>query len=224
MSGAVSAGGRVLAQNKDEGGITRAGWIMLLLIALLSMTPGLSSIPATDRDESRYAQASRQMLETGDLIDIRNQDEPRYVKPVGIYWMQVVTALPFGGEDAPIFAYRLPSLLTAILAVMATAFFAFYIPPLRTRGTGHRCGRPAGTGGPARVWRGCARSIAGGDIGRTNGAIRGQFLSARPRSGLPFLRRWQAWAGAASLQSQFFDDLGLTAPRRPAVRRARVVG
>ena len=77
--------------------------------------PGFFVIPPVDRDESRYAQASRQMMETGDLVEIRFQDEARNKKPAGIYWMQVASASLLGGPDeAPIWAYRIPSLLGAI--------------------------------------------------------------------------------------------------------------
>jgi len=50
--------------------------------------PGFFNIPAIDRDEARFAQATKQMVESGDFVDIRFQDDGRYKKPVGIYWMQ----------------------------------------------------------------------------------------------------------------------------------------
>ena len=58
--------------------------VLLLLVALLSFLPGFFSIPPIDRDEARFAQATKQMVESGDYIDIRFQDEVRYKKPVGI--------------------------------------------------------------------------------------------------------------------------------------------
>src|SRR6184192_2294476 len=61
---------------------------VLVLAALLAFLPGFFQIPPTDRDEARFAQATKQMLETGDFVDIRFQDEVRYKKPVGIYWLQ----------------------------------------------------------------------------------------------------------------------------------------
>ncbi len=61
----------------------------LILIALLAFLPGFFQIPPTDRDEARFAQATKQMLETGEYVDIRFQNEVRYKKPVGIYWLQV---------------------------------------------------------------------------------------------------------------------------------------
>ena len=60
----------------------------LLLCGLLFFLPGFFNIPPIDRDEARFAQATKQMVETGDFVDIRFQDDVRYKKPVGIYWMQ----------------------------------------------------------------------------------------------------------------------------------------
>jgi 4-amino-4-deoxy-L-arabinose transferase-like glycosyltransferase len=93
-----------------------------MIVAVLAHFPGLFSIPAMDRDEARYSQASRQMMETGDYVDIRFQGDPRHVKPSGIYWLQVITTQPFGGEDAPIGAHRLPSFFGSIIAVALTAW------------------------------------------------------------------------------------------------------
>jgi len=81
-------------------------------------------VPPSDRDESRFAQATRQMLETGDYVTIRNGAEARNRKPIGIYWMQlpgVAAAHALGVAVAnPIWPYRIPSLLGALLAVLAT--------------------------------------------------------------------------------------------------------
>jgi 4-amino-4-deoxy-L-arabinose transferase-like glycosyltransferase len=98
---------------------------VLLVVALLSFLPGFFSIPPVDRDEARFAQATKQMLESGDYVDIRFQDEVRYKKPVGIYWLQaavVKTASALGCERAltTIWLYRVPSLAGAIGAVLLT--------------------------------------------------------------------------------------------------------
>ena len=78
-------------------------------------------MPPTDRDESRFAQASKQMLESGDYVNIRFQDQDRLRKPVGIYWLQSISAA-LTGEPAAIWSYRLPSLLAAIAAVLLTFY------------------------------------------------------------------------------------------------------
>src|SRR3954454_7792836 len=94
---------------------------VLTLLCLLAWLPGLFALPALDRDESRFAQASKQMIETGDYIDIRFSTVPRYNKPVGIYWLQAAATRALG--HAPynaISTYRLPSLLGGLLAVLLT--------------------------------------------------------------------------------------------------------
>lgn len=96
--------------------------VAAFLLALLVFLPGQWAMPVTDRDEARFAQASRQMLETGDLIDIRFQDSPRHKKPALAYWAQAGAAALVGGADAPIGAFRLPSWLGAAGAVALTVW------------------------------------------------------------------------------------------------------
>ena len=108
---------------------------VLLVVALLSFLPGFFSIPPIDRDEARFAQATKQMVESSDYIDIRFQDEVRYKKPVGIYWLQAgvvkaASALGFQRALTTIWLYRIPSLVGAIGAVLLTywAALAFVTP------------------------------------------------------------------------------------------------
>jgi 4-amino-4-deoxy-L-arabinose transferase-like glycosyltransferase len=101
----------------------------LAICGLLFFLPGFFNIPPIDRDEARFAQATKQMVETGDFVDIRFQDEVRYKKPVGIYWLQsavVETATKLGlpRADVRIWLYRVPSLIGAIGAVLLTYWTA----------------------------------------------------------------------------------------------------
>src|ERR1700693_6225401 len=76
---------------------------LLILVALLNFLPGFFDIPPIDRDEARFAQATKQMIENRDYVDMRFQDEVRYKKPVGIYWLQagvVTTARALGMTQA----------------------------------------------------------------------------------------------------------------------------
>jgi 4-amino-4-deoxy-L-arabinose transferase-like glycosyltransferase len=99
--------------------VLAAGFLVVLCLALY--LPGFAALPVTDRDEARFAQATKQMLETGDFIDIRFQDEPRYKKPVGIYWLQALSVSALAdGKLIEIWAYRIPSLLGIIAAVLLT--------------------------------------------------------------------------------------------------------
>ncbi len=89
------------------------------------MAPGIWSLPPLDRDESRYLQATKQMLETGDYVDIRLQEAPRYKKPIGIYWLQAGAAHVTGyREEAPVVIYRLVSVAGGVLAAIATMWLA----------------------------------------------------------------------------------------------------
>ena len=102
---------------------------VLLLVSLLAFLPGFFAIPPIDRDEARFAQATKQMIETGDYVDIRFQDEVRYKKPVGIYWLQAgavkaARALGFQRALITIWLYRIPSLAGAIGAVLLTYWAA----------------------------------------------------------------------------------------------------
>jgi len=69
-------------------GSHRRAVAILVLAALILFLPGFFQIPPIDRDEAYFAQATKQMIETGDYVDIRYQDDVRYRKPVGIYWLQ----------------------------------------------------------------------------------------------------------------------------------------
>ncbi len=90
---------------------------LVFLFALVVLAPGIGKTPPTDRDEARFIQATKQMVETGDYVDIRFQDESRYKKPAGIYWLQSASVIFLGGgEDASIWAYRIVSTLAMALA------------------------------------------------------------------------------------------------------------
>ncbi|HEV2336032.1 MAG TPA: glycosyl transferase [Stellaceae bacterium] len=94
---------------------------LLALLCLLLYLPGIAAIPPLDRDEARFAQATRQMLESGDFLRIRFQEEARNNKPAGIYWLQAAAVSAFSTPEATaIWPYRVPSLLGAIAAVLLT--------------------------------------------------------------------------------------------------------
>lgn len=126
--GAFAANGLTAVLDWGTASHKRAAAV-LILASLLAFLPGFFQIPPTDRDEARFAQATRQMLETGEYVDIRFQNDVRYKKPVGIYWLQagVVKAAEAVGvrkAQARIWLYRIPSLVGAIGAVLLTYWSA----------------------------------------------------------------------------------------------------
>ena len=101
------------------------GPLLAALLTILAALPLVFLMPALDRDESRFAQATSQMLETHDFININYQDTPRHKKPVGIHWLQAASvALTSKVEARSIVPYRWPSLLGAALAAFACAWGA----------------------------------------------------------------------------------------------------
>jgi 4-amino-4-deoxy-L-arabinose transferase-like glycosyltransferase len=109
----------------------------LVVMSLVCFLPGLFNIPPIDRDEARFAQATKQMIESGDYIDIRFQDEVRYKKPVGIYWLQAGAvrageALGVPEAHTTIWLYRVPSLIGALGAVLLTYWTALAFVSRRT--------------------------------------------------------------------------------------------
>jgi hypothetical protein len=109
----------------------------LVLLCCTVYLPGFFSIPPVDRDESRFAQASRQMFESVALPEGERDAElhsgglavpmvggkPRLNKPPLIYWLQGGSAAVFTGGDPladAIWMYRVPSLVAGLVIVLAT--------------------------------------------------------------------------------------------------------
>ena len=90
--------------------------LFLFLGVLVLSTPQAALLPLLDRDEPRFAEASREMLQGGNYVVPTFNGAPRYAKPPLIYWAQAASFAVLG-ENA--FAARLPSLLaTAGTAVL----------------------------------------------------------------------------------------------------------
>ena len=158
-----------------------AGWRPYLLLGALCLclyVPGLAAIPVLDRDEARFAQATRQMLESGDFLRIRFQDEARNNKPAGIYWLQAaaVSAVSMARSTA-IWPYRLPSLAGAILAVLT--IFAVGRSLL---------GEPRGAMIAAVLLAAALDTVAEAHIAKTDAALLAAITIGQGALGLCYLR------------------------------------
>ncbi len=96
---------------------------MLLLAIVAAYLPGVLALPPVDRDEARFAQATRQMLASGDFVRPYFADTPRDKKPIGIYWLQAASVSALGSPRS-ISAYRVPSWIGALVALVLVARFA----------------------------------------------------------------------------------------------------
>ncbi len=99
--------------------LARRPALCLFVLCLFVWLPGVFLLPPLDRDESRFAQASKQMIETGDFVDIRFGAGTRYNKPAGVYWLQAASTKILGkGAYNQIWTYRIPSLIGGYLALL----------------------------------------------------------------------------------------------------------
>ena len=112
--------------------MSSAGWkpILIVVCAAAVYLIGNARTQLFDRDEPRYAQCSRQMLQSGDWVVPRLYDQIRANKPPGIYWCQA-TMMKLFGDTA--FAARLPSALAAVLTAALLALLLWRpLGPQRT--------------------------------------------------------------------------------------------
>jgi 4-amino-4-deoxy-L-arabinose transferase-like glycosyltransferase len=95
--------------------------LFLFFSVLILESLGDNTLPLIDRDEPRFAEASREMRQSGDFIIPRVNGEYRFDKPPLIYWCQVASSMVFGESD---FSARFPSALFAAATVVLTAAWA----------------------------------------------------------------------------------------------------
>src|SRR5438046_3272487 len=87
-------------------------YALLFFGCVLFHIAGTWSLPLIDRDEPRFAEASREMLERGDYVIPFFNNQYRFDKPPLTYWAQAASYAAFGEND---FAARLPSTIAAAL-------------------------------------------------------------------------------------------------------------
>lgn len=89
--------------------------IWLIIIALFfGFFFQLGNVPLFDLDEGAFSEATREMMASGNYLTTYLNGEPRFDKPILIYWLQVLSVSSFGLNE---FALRLPSALSASLWV-----------------------------------------------------------------------------------------------------------
>ena len=94
--------------------------LLLVLVIALSFFWQLGAVPLYDLDEGAFTEATREMLASGNFITPHKDGEPRYDKPVLIYWAQAASVTLLGMSEL---ALRLPSAIAATLWVAALWLF-----------------------------------------------------------------------------------------------------
>jgi 4-amino-4-deoxy-L-arabinose transferase-like glycosyltransferase len=95
--------------------------LALALAVLLGLFFRLGTVPLFDVDEGAFSEATREMLARGDYVSTWLDGQPRFDKPILIYWLQAASVTLFGAGE---FAFRLPSALAATAWIGAIAVFA----------------------------------------------------------------------------------------------------
>jgi len=103
--------------------------IILLLLSLSLFFSSINSLPVLDRDEARYVQSSKQMVESNNYLSIKFQEDYRSKKPIGIYWLQAITInlladvkqvtnLKYEVLNDNVWKYRIVSALAVLFSVL----------------------------------------------------------------------------------------------------------
>jgi 4-amino-4-deoxy-L-arabinose transferase-like glycosyltransferase len=92
----------------------------LIAIAIFTSFFKLGSVKLFDVDEAVFAEATKEMVESGNWITPTYNGENRYDKPILFYWLMVPSYKLFGINE---FAARFPSAITALLLAISTFFF-----------------------------------------------------------------------------------------------------
>jgi 4-amino-4-deoxy-L-arabinose transferase-like glycosyltransferase len=179
--------------------------LILITAVLFTVLPGFFTIPPIDRDEARFAQATKQMLETGDYVDIRFQDDVRYKKPVGIYWLQAASVkagetLGIPQAASTIWIYRIPSLTGAIAAVLLTYWAALAFVSRRAAVLA------------ALMMASCILLSVEGRIAKTDAVLLATAVAgmgALARAYLPEQRKWLDVQSAWTMPAIFWTALAL---------------
>lgn len=112
---AVGAGraGRleIMPASRERGTFKKArryGWLWVFMGTLALQILGTWTFPLIDRDEPKFAEASREMLRSGQYVVPKFNGEDRLDKPPLIYWLQAASMRVLGENE---FAARVPSIL-----------------------------------------------------------------------------------------------------------------
>ena len=106
--------------------LSNVHWLALALLFAIaaSFFYNLAAVPLFDVDEGAFSQATREMFLRGDFLSTYLNGEPRYDKPILIYWLQAASVALFGFTE---FAFRLPSALAASLWTLTVVWFSRHL-------------------------------------------------------------------------------------------------
>ena len=96
--------------------------LLILLLITVSFFVNLGGWPLFDVDEGAFSAATKHLVDSGNYVTPYLYGEPRFDKPILIYWLQGISTSVFGFSE---FALRLPSALS--LSLWGVALFYFLL-------------------------------------------------------------------------------------------------
>lgn len=94
-------------------------YLGIVLFTSLFLLPFLGSVHLFDSDEVNYAESAREMILTGDYMNVLIDFEPFPEKPPFFFWLQVISMKMFGINE---FAARFPNFICGIVTLLMLYF------------------------------------------------------------------------------------------------------
>lgn len=91
-------------------------YLIIIIIGALFFIPYLGEVHLFDWDEINFAEAAREMIVTGDWLNVQVDFKPFHEKPPLFIWIQAISMLIFGVNE---FAARLPNALIGIVVLLS---------------------------------------------------------------------------------------------------------
>ena len=90
-------------------------YLLITVLAALLFFHSLGRVSLFDWDEINFAESAREMIETGNYMQVQINYEPFWEKPPLFFWMQVASMKLFGVNE---FAARLPNAVCGIATLL----------------------------------------------------------------------------------------------------------
>lgn len=95
-------------------------YLFFIILCIIVYIVGCITIPLMEIDSVQYANIAREMLQNKSFLQIFDQGKDYLDKPPMLFWMSAISMYFFGIND---FAFRMPSIIMAIIAIYSTYKF-----------------------------------------------------------------------------------------------------
>ena len=95
-------------------------YLFFIILCIIVYIVGSITVPLMEIDSVQYANISREMLLNKSFLQIFDQGKDYLDKPPLLFWVSALSMYIFGINDI---AFRIPSILMAVLAIYSTYKF-----------------------------------------------------------------------------------------------------